>query len=177
MLGLPQPDALNPSIGQMEIIHSNFLGGTFESCLGNSSDAAGVCNILGVPGGGVYSNAIATIVGGDPSNPLDVFFSAQAPRLAVSGLNGTWIHSLDGEGNLLVNDIQHDCNFPQCHPVDPTLPSYPLIFPIPEPGTAPLAGLGLLGLSGIAARRRVRRNTRKAFQAKYSSGRSQDSRY
>ena len=32
---------------------------------------------------------------------------------------------------------------------------------IPEPSTAPLAGLGLLVLSGYAARRRIRRNTRR----------------
>ncbi len=143
--GLPQPDALNPSIGQMEIIHSNILGGTFESCLGNTSDTAGVCSTLGVPGGGVYANAIATVVGGDPSNPLDVFFSAAAPRLAVSGLNGTWEHNVNGEGDFLVTGVDDTCNFPACHPVDPRLPSYPL----PEPGTGVLllgSSLAMLGM-------------------------------
>ena len=32
---------------------------------------------------------------------------------------------------------------------------------VPEPSTAPLAGLGLLALSGYAARRRTRRHTRR----------------
>ena len=32
---------------------------------------------------------------------------------------------------------------------------------IPEPSTAPLAGMGLLALSGYAARRRIRRDTRR----------------
>ena len=102
IIGLAQPDALNPSIGQMEIIHTNPLGGTFESCLGNLADSAGVCSTLGVAGGGVYANAIFTVVAGDPNNPLDVFFSAAAPRLAVSGLNGLWDHAHDrGHGPLL----------------------------------------------------------------------------
>jgi len=138
--GLPQPDALNPSIGQMEIVHTDILGGTFESCFGNLGDPAGVCGTLGVAGGGVFTNGIFTLVGGDPSNPLDVFFSAAAPRIAVSGLNGLWDHSGGGD-NFNVLAVEDTCNSPPCHPVDP----------IPEPNTALLLGIGLAGLG-------VRRN-------------------
>jgi hypothetical protein len=97
------PYALNPSIGQMEIFHTDLFGGTFESCLGNLADPAGVFGTLGVAGGGVYADAIFTVVGGDPSNPLDVLFSAPAPRLAVCGASrGRWGHS--GRGAVLLAD-------------------------------------------------------------------------
>ena len=135
--GLPQPDALNPSIGQMEITHDDILGGTFESCLGNPSDPAGVCSTLGVLGGGVYSNGIFTIVGGDPSNPLDVFFSAAGPRLAVSGINGIWEHDAGFDGGFKVISVEDTCNFPECH--EP-------IVPVPEPSTALLMSIGLAAL-------------------------------
>ncbi len=150
--GLPQPDALNPSIGQMEIIHSNGSGGTFESCLGNPSDPAGVCNTLGVLGGGVYTNGIFTVIGGDPSNPPDVFFSAAAPRLAVSGINGVWQHSLDTFEVVSVEDV---CNFPPCHEPIQAVPEPGIS--LPAPALSPL-GIALIttlmGLSLVAARRR-----------------------
>lgn len=134
ILGLPQPDVLNPSIGQMTIVHDNVLGGTFESCFGNLGDPAGVCGLLGVAGGGVYADAIFTVVGGDPSNPLDVFFSAAAPRIAVSGIDGVWVHG-GGSDDFQVIAVTDVCNFPPCHPVV-----------VPEPSTALLLGVGLIGL-------------------------------
>lgn len=146
--GLPQPDALSPSIGQMEIIHSSALGGTFESCLGNSSDSAGVCASLGVPGGGVYADGIFTVVGGDPSDPLDVFFSAAAPRLAVSGINGIWQHGAFAVGGgFKVISVEDTCNFPECHePIESVV--------LPEPSTILLLTMGLTALG--SRRRRMR---------------------
>ena len=141
--GLPQPDALLPSIGQMEIQHDNTLGGTFESCFGNLGDPAGVCNLLGIAGGGVYADGIFTVVGGDPNNPLDVFFSAAAPRIAVSGINGLWVHGGGGD-DFQVVEVEDVCNFPPCHPVV-----------IPEPTTGLLVGGGLLGLAVRGRRRRA----------------------
>jgi hypothetical protein len=132
--GLPQPDALNPSIGQMEIVHDNAGGGTFQSCFGNIADPAGVCALLGVAGGGIYADTIVTVVGGDPSNPLDIFFSAAAPRLALSGINGVWEHG-GGADDFNVVSVEDVCNSPPCHVVTP------------EPATGLLVAGGLLGLA------------------------------
>jgi len=88
---LPVYDPLNPLIGQMEIIHTSPAGGQFNSCLGDPADP-GSCGALGVPGGGVYADAIFVVPGGDPNNLLDVLINTPAPRVAVSSSGSTWEH-------------------------------------------------------------------------------------
>ncbi len=95
---LPVLDALDPSIGRMEIRHEDpdpFGGGTFDLCLGEVSDgpACGACGTLGVGGGGVFADAIFTNVGGDPADPLDRLLNLPAPRIALANLDGQWGHA------------------------------------------------------------------------------------
>jgi uncharacterized repeat protein (TIGR01451 family) len=97
--GLPQPDAIAPSIGEMEIRHDlgpgagDDFGGTFDSCFGTSGEAGHPgCTSIGVAGGGVFADAIFTLPGGDPANPLDVLHSAAAPPIKLSSDGGTWLH-------------------------------------------------------------------------------------
>ena len=127
--GLPQPDLLPPSIGQMTIRHENAGGGTFDSFFD------------------VFANAIFTIVGGDPGNPLDVFFSQVAPQVSLSSTNSTWSHTaplgdvhnaMFPAGEFYVTGIDHVGP----HPVTPATPA---------PGS-----LALLALGGLFARRRRR---------------------
>jgi len=151
--GLPQPDPLPPSIGKMEIRHefgplpTDDFGGTFDSIFGSPGDLNVPLDLQGllVPGGGVTADAIFTIVGGDPANPLDVLFSAVAPRLTIWSEDSTWRHT--GATDFQVTGIDHDCSFPACHPVDP-------VSAVPEPTT-----LTLLALGGLMLARR-RRQTR-----------------
>lgn len=95
--GLPQPDALAPSIGRMQIRHQAADPGggtTFDSCFGETADGAAcaACATLGVTGGGVFADAIFTTVGGDPANPGDVLLAQPAPRTVKANLGGTWTH-------------------------------------------------------------------------------------
>jgi hypothetical protein len=140
-IGLPNVpvyDALQPSIGQMQIDHTIASGGTFQSCLGATTDPVGVCGSLGVPGGGVYADGIFAVLGGDPNNPLDVILNIPAPRVAVSATSGTWSH--DGSpDDFRVESIVHEGP----HPVSP----------VPEPGTSLLL-MGMLGLAIVSRRRR-----------------------
>lgn len=152
--GLPQPDILPPSIGKMEIRHefgplpSDDFGGTFDSIFGSPGDPNVPLDLQGllVPGGGVIADAIFTVVGGDPANPLDVLFSAVAPRLTIWSQDSTWEHTPFTD--FQVTGIDHNCSFPECHPVEP-------IEIIPEP-----TSLALLALGGLMLARRLRQ-TRK----------------
>ena len=89
---IPVYDPLIPSQGQMEIQHGTPEGGSFDSCFGDLADP-GTCNFLGVPGGGVYADLIFTIVGGDPSNLLDVILTTPAQRIALFTSGSTWVHN------------------------------------------------------------------------------------
>lgn len=144
--GLPQPDPLPPSIGKMEIRHefgplpTDDFGGTFDSIFGSPGDLNVPLDLQGllVPGGGIIADAIFTVVGGDPANPLDVLFSAPAPRLTTWSQDSTWEHTPFTD--FQVTSIDHDCSFPECHPVEPVTIT-------PEPGTLSLLALGGLMLA------------------------------
>ncbi|MCH8004951.1 MAG: PEP-CTERM sorting domain-containing protein [Planctomycetes bacterium] len=127
--GLPQPDALAPSLGTMDIFHTNPDGGTFSSSLTVNADV------------------IFTIPGGDPANPLDVILSQPAAPVLLQG-TGTWKHTppsgypinpLFPAGGFF---IQPGFNHQGPHPTDP----------VPAPGT-----LALLAIGGLLIRRRRRR--------------------
>lgn len=138
--GLAQPDALAPSIGRMEIRHEDPDGGTFSAIFGDVSDAGLVpaeFHPLLTPGGGVFADAIMTVVGGDPGDPGDVVFSMGAPGLVLWS-TGSWRH--DPFSDFFITEIEHFCPFESCHPTE-----Y-----VPAPGVLPvLAAAGLL-----ASRRR-----------------------
>jgi PEP-CTERM motif len=147
--GLPQLDPLPPSIGRMEIRHEQANGGTFDSLFGDLADGP-----LGVAGGGIYSDAIFTVPGGDPGNPLDVLFSQPAPRIVLPSTLSPWSHTRPAlyptvlpDGNFFpgvdpVTDQAVGVNHQGPHPkTDPAQ--------IPEPGT-----LALLGIGGVMIVRR-----------------------
>jgi hypothetical protein len=90
--GLPVYSPLLPSSGRMEIQHPFPEGGLFDSCFGDPADA-GTCGFLGVPGGGVYADAIFVVPGGDPNNPLDVILNTPAPRISLFTAGSRWAHN------------------------------------------------------------------------------------
>ena len=125
---LPMPVECGLSIGSMEIRHENLdsdvTQGTFDSCFGDTVDCS-----LGVPGGGIYANAIFTIVDGDPNDPVDVLFSTCAPKVVLVG-HGTWIHTRPEDdvrtpdfpaGEFYIGSIIHDSTGAGHHPVIVTL--------------------------------------------------------
>lgn len=140
---LPQPDILPPSIGKMRIGHEDPNGGLFDSIFGAPGDLNVPLDLLDllIPGGGIIADAIFTTVGGDPANPADVLFSTLAPRLTIWSQASTWQHTAFTD--FQVTAIDHNCSFPQCHPVNPVRP---------EPTT-----LALLALGGLMLTRRRRR--------------------
>jgi len=52
----------------------------------------GACDLIGVPGSGVNAHMIATILGGNPNNPIDVLFDVPAPAVVMNSLGSTWLH-------------------------------------------------------------------------------------
>lgn len=86
---LPQPDALDPSIGRMEVTHGGVNGGTFDACLGDILDCA---NLLGILDGGIFADAIFTILAGDPNNPLDILHNQPAPKVILESACD-WSHT------------------------------------------------------------------------------------
>jgi hypothetical protein len=132
---LPQPDTLLPSLGSMEVTHELPNGGTFESCFGAIGDCS---NGLGVLGGGIFANAIFTVAGGDPNNPLDLFFTALAPQVVLEG-RGEWSHTPD----FNIESIEH------------TGPHAPVPAVVPVPAAVWLFGTALIGFVGMSRRRKV----------------------
>ncbi len=100
---LPTPgedglDAVAPSLGRMEIRHSNGpgsadVGGEWDSCFGTTDDSRGRCPDLGVVGGGIFALAIFTVVGGDPATPDDRIFVTEADRVVLASSGCAWQHS------------------------------------------------------------------------------------
>jgi len=116
--GVPQPDPLAPSLGRMEVIHTQEPppdpAGPFDSCFGDVGDG-GACASLGSPGSGIYADMIFAIVGGDPSDPGDVLISTPAQRVALIG-EGLWVHirppgvpddPFYPAGDFFVTEIEH----------------------------------------------------------------------
>ena len=100
ILGLPQPDTLAVSIGRMEARHElgpssgNDLGGTFDFCFGEQGELGHPgCATLGLSGGGIFTNAIFTTVGGDPSTPGDIILTAVVSKIVQSSTGSDWTHS------------------------------------------------------------------------------------
>lgn len=147
---LPVPVAVPPSTGMMEIQHDpgpSPAGGTMRACFG---DAAG-CDPtgpsfgqgLGVPGGGIYSDAILVVPGGDPSNPADVLQAQLAPPIVLASM-GTWAHSpYPITGGFGLTAITH------MGPHPAVIRDYS-----PEPSSVFLALVGSMGLLGYVRRRR-----------------------
>ena len=130
------PDPVNGDVSGVDqaAINQGYTGGTLLAFL--DPEPAGNLPVI-EQGAGFADYAIATGIDPFALDPSDVLLF----NFSMNTLNdGAEEIFLDGE--VRGSDI----------------PDFP---PIPEPGTAPLAGLGLLALSGYAARRRVRRRTRK----------------
>lgn len=155
--GLPQPDQLLPSIGQMEIRHTVAGGGDFDSCFGMMTDPLGVCAALGVPGGGIYGDAIFTLVGGDPANLADVMFSQPASRVVLSGAGALWSHTPPPsypESSLFPAGMF----YPGVDPITGAVVGVEHVGPHPQtiPSTPEPASLSLLLLGGMVILRRHR---------------------
>jgi len=113
VFNLPVPDAPLPtSIGRMRIAHDNPVK-TFSACFGEIAPclAESACAMPpGVAGGGVFADAIFTVMGGDPADPGDVLLSAPAPNILLASL-GNWDHVEPGgmfpSGGFSVTDIDH----------------------------------------------------------------------
>ena len=132
--GAPDPVGGDVSSDEQAAINQGYTGGTLLAYL--DPEPAGNLPVI-EQGAGFADYAIATGIDPFTLDPSDVLLF----NFSMNTLNdGAEEIFLDGE--VRGSDI----------------PDFP---PIPEPGTAPLAGLGLLALSGYAARRRVRRRTRK----------------
>ena len=88
----------HPSIGRMRIRHENPDpdAGTFDACYGEPNEVDHpTCDMeLGVAGGGVFAHAIFTVVGGDPSKPVDILLMLPhpTPKIALSTTNAMWSH-------------------------------------------------------------------------------------
>ncbi len=89
---VPVYEPLNPSMGRMEIQHQFAQGGTFDSCFGDAGDP-GVCATLGVPGGGVYADAIFVIPGSDPNFLGNVLLSLPSDRISLFTAGSSWVHN------------------------------------------------------------------------------------
>jgi hypothetical protein len=62
---------------------------------------------LGVPGGGVHSNAIFVVPGGDPSNPADVIQVMQAPTIFLSSIGQFQHGGTNRAGNFDMTAVSH----------------------------------------------------------------------
>ncbi len=108
---LPVPDGpLPPSIGRMRIAHDD-PDKSFVSCFGEIAACAAESGMPpGVAGGGIFADAIFTVVGGDPADPGDVLISIPAPDIMLASV-GVWIHFNHGgmfpSGNFSVTIIVH----------------------------------------------------------------------
>jgi hypothetical protein len=147
---LPIPVPVAPSTGKMEIQHDGpgpHAGGTMRACLGDPAgcDPTGPLfgQGLGAPGGGVHSNAILVVPGGDPANPADVLQELEAPTITLAS-QGVWNHVPYAiTGGFALISIVH------------TGPHPAIIRPyVPEPSSALLALVGSTGLLGYVRRRR-----------------------
>jgi hypothetical protein len=108
--GLPVPIPVPPSTGQMEI--QNFpggVGGQFRACFGDEPGCDSMPNGLGlgVPNGGVHSNAIFVVPGGDPSNPADVIQAMQAPTIFLSSIGQFQHGGTPRAGNFDMTAVSH----------------------------------------------------------------------
>ena len=143
---LPTTDAIRRSLGGMRIRHETEQGGTFDSIFGAPGDEQDVPPELAdllVPRGGVTARAYLTFPGSDPIDPNNWLAQPfDANRLVLWSLDSTWEHSPYGFTDFQVTHIEHDCGFPECHPVDPVIPAAPT--------------LALLGVAGLAGTRRRR---------------------
>jgi hypothetical protein len=127
---LPVPILVPDSIGQMEI--QNFpgaAGGQFRACFGDEPGCDSMPNGvgLGVPGGGVHSNAIFVVPGGDPSNPADVIQVMQAPTIFLSSIGQFQHGGTNRAGNFDMTAVSHTGP----HPAQPERTSV-FIFPPDE---------------------------------------------
>jgi hypothetical protein len=114
----------------MEISNFAGAGGQFRACFGNEPgcDATPDGVGLGVPNGGVHSNAIFVIPGGDPSNPADVIQVMQAPSIVLSSI-GQFDHGgTNRGGNFDMTIVSHTGP----HPAQPDRVSEFVISPEPD---------------------------------------------
>jgi hypothetical protein len=151
---------LPPSIGNMSMTHGGpgpHTGATMTACFGDPAACAGMPSGfgagLGVPGGGIFSTAILTIPGGDPSDPMDVLGIMPAPPATLAS-SGTYLHTTvrpELYGGIILGTIFHDGPHPETQPLPDDIDEAV----VPEPASALLALVGILSV-GLLRRCRGR---------------------
>jgi hypothetical protein len=152
LFNLPVVAPIPPSIGNMEMTHT-VSGATMNACFGDAAACSGtVAGVgLGVPGGGIYASAFAVVPGGDPSNPADLLMPGMAAPPVLLASMGTYVHTdmnFAELGGIKLIAISHEGPHPGAQPTDDDV--------APEPSSALLALLGLMGCGLVGNTRRRR---------------------
>lgn len=149
--GVSTPISFNAT-GLFQLTHLSLLANTGTITITNPG---GVLLQTGMITANAAKGTGSGLITGKIFQPGTIFFGSVAANLYFSAISGA------GFGSVVVTLGIFYSTTPVTFPF--TIGNeVRTLAPIPEPSTAPLAGLGLLALSGYAARRRVRRIRQRA---------------